>query len=231
VAQWIYSSLGLMAAGLFGLLAVMGFISASQAGVLMAGSLAMATFWATLLSGSYLSASLFDITVNAAYNADKALDWPHADWRERIWYLLRVGYLLALAGGIAAGIAQLSSLAGGVFWPVLAAALFLLFPILLLAMMESDSLFMPISGPIFLSLVRVWYGWAVFYVLCGLLFAGCAFLTVVVFNQSNLATPFITGPIWAAAAFIYARLLGRLAWLILQRADPTKQQRDRLRYN
>jgi hypothetical protein len=231
VAQWIYSSLGLMAAGFFGLLAIMGFIGASQAGALMAGSLAMATFWAILLSGSYLSASLFDIIVNAAYNADKAHDWPHADWRERIWYLLRVGYLLALAGGISAGVAQLNSLAGGVFWPVLAAAIFLLFPILLLAMMESDSLFLPISWPIFLSLVRVWYGWAVFYVLSGLLFVGCAFVTVVVFNQSNLATPFVTGPIWAAAAFIYGRLLGRLAWLILQRADPTKQQRDRLRYH
>ena len=133
-------------------------------------------------------------------------------------------------GGLGcAGIAKACSLAGDVFWLVLAAVELLLFPILLLAALEADSIFWPISRPIFESLVRVWYGWGVFYVLSGLLLAGCGLLTVQVFKYSELMTPLIAGPILAAAIFIYGRLLGRLTWLILNKTDPTRQRRNPLR--
>ncbi len=219
VVQWIFASIGLIAAGELGLLAFMGLMSGSQPGVLMAGSLGLGAFWATLLSLSYLAASLFDITVNAAYNSDKAHDWPNADWRERIWYLLRVCFLLALAGVPAFGIAQLSSLAGNFFWPAFAAVEFVLFPVLLLSALEADSLFWPVSEPILGSLLRVGYGWGVFYLLSALLLAGCLLLTVVTFRSLTLLCPLVAGPVLAAAIFIYARLLGRLTWLILRKTS------------
>ena len=168
---------------------------------------------------SYVVASLFEITVNAAYNCDKLQDWPHAAWTERVIYLFRGMYFVAIAAIPALGIAELVNLATEVFWPVFSVVVFLLFPFLMLSALEADSYFWPVSRPIFRSLRVVWKGWLVFYVLSGLLLAGCAWLTNLAAEQLLFKMPLALGPLWAATVFIYGRLLGRLTWLILQRDD------------
>ncbi len=133
--------------------------------------------------------------------------------------MLRLGYLAGLTALPAAGIALLASMADeSLLIPVLAVCEFLLFPILLLAVLESDSLIWPISAPIFSSLVRVARGWIVFYLISGLMLGGCAWITIIAFSRLGLLTPLAVGPLWAAAIFIYGRLLGRLTWLILRKS-------------
>ena len=71
----------------------------------------------------------------------------------------------------AAVIAEISYLTTEVFWPVYGAIMFLLFPISLLAVLETDSSVTPISQPIFRSLSVGWKSWLAFYLSSGVLIA------------------------------------------------------------
>ena len=213
--QWIYASGGLI----FALgLDLVAYIAAMNLGLLEPMILVAAVIF-NLVCLSYIVASLFEITVNAAYNCDKLQDWPHAAWTERVIYLFRGVYLVAIAAIPALMIAEFVNLATEVFWPVFSVVVFLLIPFLMLSALEADSYFWPVSWPIFRSLRVVWKGWLVFYVLSGLLLAGCVWLTDLAAEQLLFKMPLALGPLWAATVFIYGRLLGRLTWLILQRDD------------
>ncbi len=75
-------------------------------------------------------AVLVDITVNAAHNIDKAHDWPNADYRERLMFLVRVVWVATLSGMAASGLTLIFSLLGEVFYLLFFPAFGLLFPIL-----------------------------------------------------------------------------------------------------
>src|SRR5262249_10571588 len=91
--------------------------------------------------------------------------------------------------------------------------------------LEADSVFWPVSKPVFRSLKLVWHVWAVFYVVTALLGLGVGMATWTLFLWSTLQMPLIAGPMWAAAVFIYGRLLGRLAWFILQKSNTPEQKK------
>ncbi|HEY2759621.1 MAG TPA: hypothetical protein VGI75_02735 [Pirellulales bacterium] len=213
--QWIYASGGLMFA--LGLDLAAYLVAVNFA--LVEPMVLVAAVLLNLVCLSYLVASLYEITVNAAYNCDKLHDWPHAAWTERLIYLIRALYLGAIAAMLALGIAGISSVASDIFWPVFFGVIFLLFPFLMLSGLEADSYFWPVSKPMFRSLRVIWAGWLVFYVLSGLLLGGCAWLTNLLVEQLEFKAPLALGPLWAATVFIYGRLLGRLTWLILQHDD------------
>jgi hypothetical protein len=169
---------------------------------------------------------LIDIVVNAAYNCDLATDWPESDIKERFWFLIRIFFLFVIDSMPAAVVAEGSYLATDVFWPVYGLLMFLMFPISLLAVLETDSPLTPISRPIFRSLTVVWKGWLVFYLLSALLLG--AMYGISSYTLSNLggASGLIVGPFLAAAIFIYGRLLGRLAWLILGNEEVSQAMPD-----
>jgi hypothetical protein len=167
--------------------------------------------------------------VNAAYNCDLATDWPEPEIKERFWFLLRIFYLVVIDSMPAAVIAEISFLTTEVFWPVYGAVMFLLFPISLLAVLETDSSVTPISRPIFRSLSVMWKGWLAFYLCSALLLS--ALFGIAFYTMSNLGggSGLLVGPLAAAAVFIYGRLLGRLAWLILDNeivADAVVEERS-----
>jgi hypothetical protein len=163
--------------------------------------------------------------VNAAYNIDKAHDWPNPDYRERLLFMVRVVWVATLAGTVAAGVAEVCSWVGDIFYVTFFPTFGALFPILLLAGLEADSLFWPVSKPIFRSVKHAWRAWLLFYLITGSLGAGCGLLSLVLFDYSPLLMPLVAGPACAAAIFIYARLLGRLAWFILHKVDLNQQKR------
>jgi hypothetical protein len=215
-----------MLAGGFGLVSVMGLLSGSMAGGLQAGCFGILAFLFTFFALGYAAACLTDIVENTAHNLDKAENWPDPDWRDRVWYMLRVGLLIGLAALIGTIVGGLSSLAADLFWPIVLLAVFLLFPILLLSALESASIFWPVSPPVWQSLLTAWRAWLTFYLLAAALLAAWLALAAALFAYSNLLAALIAGPLWAAAFFSYARLLGRLAcWIMLEEKRSVESNR------
>jgi hypothetical protein len=110
------------------------------------------------------------------------------------------------------GLASLASLAGARVELALPGIFFVLYPIALLSALEANSIWVPLTVPVLLSLLRWWWAWLTFYLLAGLLAAGLA--TVFLFSMASSLDllQLLLGPLVAAAALIYFRLLGRLAW-------------------
>jgi hypothetical protein len=127
--------------------------------------------------------------------------------------------LLIVCTLIAAAIAEITWLAVGVFWPIYFAVIFFLFPVLFLSVQEAATFFWPVSQPIFRSLPRMPQAWFVFYLLSGLLISACTFLTIHCLKSMPSGWPIPSAPVWAAAVFIYGRLLGRLTWFIMLKQD------------
>jgi hypothetical protein len=228
LTQWIFSSIGLAATGVSLVLSVMGMISASMAGGLQAGVFALVGLLFLLFSVSYVTSCFVDIAVNAAHNIDKAHDWPNPDYRDRLMFLVRVVWVATLSGTAASGVTLICALAGEALYIVFFPVFGVLFPILLLAGLEADSLFWPVSKPIFQSVKVAWRAWLSFYLIAGAMWTACGLLTWVLAGTSPLLMPIVMGPIWAAAIFIYGRLLGRLAWFILHKVDLSdKKKPDR----
>ena len=183
VVKWIWAALFSIVASFIGIATAPIVARVLTISSLGAPILIVPAILATLFSLSYLCACLIDIIVNAAYNCDLATDWPEPEIKERFWYLLRIAYLLVVASMPAALIAELISLATEVFWPVYLGIIFVLFPICLLAVLETDSTVTPISRPIFRSLIVEWKGWLAFYSLSGLLLG--AFYGIAYFATTN----------------------------------------------
>ena len=100
-------------------------------------------------------------------------------------------------------------------WLVSVGLLFLFYPIVLLSSLEANSPFVPVTLPILKSLANVAWAWAVFYGLS---------LCLAIVSVAPLVWGFglgtgaqflgmiVLAPIMAGSCFLYARLLGRLAW-------------------
>ncbi len=225
LTQWIFSSIGLSATGVCLVLSVMGLSSANMAGGLF---FVLVGLFFLLFSVSYVTSCFVDITVNAAHNIDKSHDWPNPDYRDRLMFLVRIVWVATLSGTAASALVLIGSLLGEAFYIVFFPAFGALFPILLLAGLEADSLFWPVSKPIFRSVKTAWCAWLSFYLIAGAMGAACGLLTWVLSGVSPLLMPLVMGPFWAAAIFIYGRLLGRLAWFILHKVDLSdKKKPDR----
>ncbi len=134
---------------------------------------------------------------------------PQEDTMSEIaqWLLIAPAWLML--GAIAAVIGMpLSLVFGEIAYPL---AIWLVFPILLLGILETESVLMPISIPVIRSLVYQWSDWLIVY-LFGALLAGAVLVVCDGFFQAPIALFLMIGPMLASVALIYARLLGRLAW-------------------
>jgi hypothetical protein len=167
------------------------------------------------LTGSYAAACVFAIMETTAYNYDAPYDWPDPDWRERFVHFLWMGWCLGLAAALfVMPSAFLSETLQGRAL-VSAIGIAVAFPVFVLSTMESNSL-SPFSAPIWRSVASQILVWITFYVLSSLLLAGSGLASVALFNRLGWLSPLVLGPLWAATILIYGRLLGRLAWRIMQ---------------
>ncbi|MEX0711857.1 MAG: hypothetical protein WD278_05880, partial [Pirellulales bacterium] len=89
--------------------------------------------------------------------------------------------------------------------------------------LEADSPFMPYSPIILAGVLRDWRAWAAVYTIVALLLGICLTLTVLGLFYAPLLTVLLASPSLAALAFIWARLVGRLAC----RAGTQKPKRPR----
>jgi hypothetical protein len=211
---WMVLSIGLLSCGFLGLLTAAGLNSGDRAGTVMAGFLGLAWIWLTILAGSYAAACVFAVTETTAYNFDEPYDWPEPDWRERFFHLLWFGWCFVLALALVLLPASLAE-DPATRWRLIAIGVAVLFPVFALSMLEANSLW-PFSGPIWRSLFANWPAWIVFYLVSGTILFGSGFATLSLYRRLGLLSVVMLAPLWAACILWYARLLGRLAWRIME---------------
>lgn len=164
----------------------------------------------------WLALILLRILSETANGSDRIEQWTSGDVFDRVFdgtYLVNSAVLCGLiAWAIERWLPQIPFLIG------LACTSFVLFPVLLLAMLETGSPFNPVSLHIWGSLFWAGWGWIRFYLLSGAMLAGLAALGFALFRLIGTAAGYLLAPWTTAAAMIYFRLLGRLGWYCTEQA-------------
>jgi len=190
-------------------------------------------------------AILLAIFQDTAAGNDRVESWPDGPWIDTALEGLYLVCALATAGLVASGVWEGAKLIG---LDLRIAALlagsvgFVAFPVFLLSMIEQGSILMPVSGPVWSSVISGWRWWALFLVeslLLGLVLEIA--LMGVVRSLRGAGIGIMQMLLLAAMAglvvgfmIVYFRLLGRLAWcceevLSLRAADDDEEERPPVR--
>ncbi len=224
IGVWLVMAGALAAFSLMAVVIVMLYAGASSMVSAVAAFIILPAFWVGAWAFSYCSAASLVVIEETAAGNNEIRDWMDPEWKDWMGKLFYVLYVGCLPIAIAWPIIGLSPYTYEQAAIPLIAIEFVFFPIALLSAMEQDSMWMPISGPIVKSLGRAFGGWVVFFVLTGLVLAAACGLTYASVKYMQLVSPVVLGPLWATTMLIYARLLGRLGWLIVDRT-PGKREK------
>lgn len=185
-------------------------------------SLLVALVVVGLLVLSYLAYSFLVVLSNTAAGNDEVL-WPGEpiqDWFFNAWYLAWVVAVWAVPTSLLVGFLGPPR---PLFAVYVGACLWLLFPVGLLSSLSAESRLVVLRPMIIRSLIRHPGTTLGFYISAALVLALCGGLTyaaVFGIGFQGLDQPFIWMPLaavfCAAGSLIYARLLGRLAWITSQ---------------
>jgi hypothetical protein len=206
---------------------------AAAGGLIIFFSLLIALILVALLVFSYAAYSfLLTLTSSAAGN-DEVL-WPGEpiqDWLFKVWYL---GWLVALCAVPTSLVLGLLRLERSLFVLYLAALLWLIFPVSLLSSLSAQTRLV-VFRPVIVRLLLKHFGTTVgFYVSSGFVFLVCGVLgygaifgwrSVPALNQPVILVP-LAGAVGAAACLVYARLLGRTAYIISQSRGKRRKKAD-----
>jgi hypothetical protein len=179
--------------------------------MMLAGTLAVG--WA----GVFI-VDLLAVLGDTAAGADEVGHWPNAaafvDWAGNTFFVINS---LAMAGSAGYGLGWLllrAKLRGDI---AMIAVPVMLFPLVLLSMLEVNSPFVPLSRAVLRSLAPHWRAWIGFYLESILLLAATGGVAIAAMLPQS---PFLAIPILAlttvASSMVYFRLLGRLAWCCAQ---------------
>jgi hypothetical protein len=128
---------------------------------------------------------------------------------------------------VAAGGATLLESRWGLFFGLFPALI--LFPIFLLSSMAGVSPMAIVHGNVIQGFLRKPLLFPTLFLASSVLAAACLGLGYVTFLTFSFILAFITGFGWAACLIIYARLLGRVAWVLGQSGVKVKKRRKRIR--
>ena len=161
------------------------------------------------------SINCLSILNDTAAGKDEVDSWPEGvflDWVGDFFFVFN-SLGIAMLPGIAVA-RLLVGFVGDSGWLAVPLGTVVMFPIFLLSMLEANSPMMPLSLPVWRSLLRVWWAWGLFYfetTLLGAALIGLVIEAVAIELTVWLAVP-IASLLLVAAAMIYFRLLGRVAW-------------------
>jgi len=193
-----------------------GFGSGILGLVLMGTTVLVGMIWTVVASGCLLA-----VIIDTAAGADRIENWPEAvflDWALDAFFVVNS---LALSAAVALGIGwalQAAGLSGPPAFAAFAAGVFVLLPIVLLSMLETNSSLKPLSVPVWRSLWCNAGAWLVFYAETALLTASAGLLVWLSFKISIVLGIPATAVLLVTPSLIYTRLLGRLAWCCTRRA-------------
>ncbi|MHC4401597.1 MAG: hypothetical protein ACYTG0_18145 [Planctomycetota bacterium] len=208
---WALVAIGLTISGLGVILC----ISLVDEGITLAAwSLAMPVFLVMVFCLSYTAACCTTIVEATASGYNQVVDWPSGLWRDWFWTLAPIVALLGLAATIGGVVAKVGGFDARASWIAVVAGVTLFFPVFLVSVLQSASPFALLSWDLFRSFRSVWWAWLLFYAWTASMIALWYFPTVAAFPKHPFSTPLAAGPGLAALIFIYARLIGRLAWSI-----------------
>jgi hypothetical protein len=220
VIRWLHLTAGIVAttAVLVAIHSILEMYGAQHGSIVAGGSLGIVVFFLSFWTVSFAAACASAIIQETAEGADLIEEWPSLDWREWMNHLLFLLMMLGLAAGVGWGARHIALLSGAgpvASWLTMAVATFLTLPIFWLSALESGSPLLPFSIPVLSSLLWLAWAWLVFYLQAALWLAGLVALSyfLVRWPWALLAV----APAAAAWFFLYARLLGRLGWLIVDR--------------
>lgn len=164
----------------------------------------------------YAAAAATRIIETTANGLDEVENWPTLlEWKEVMWSYLRLLNYLTWSLLVAAALTWWS---GFLYWIPMMLVIFIVFPYVVLSALEADS-WLPVSTVIPRTLKTHPWAWGIFYLEAIVLIVAWSILTFVIALAAGAFALVITGPLLAALMIIYARLLGRLAWVINQPAD------------
>lgn len=227
LSRWIGLSVAAALFGNFGLAALHSADSIPGGYGGIGPALVAITAWAgTLFLGACLclivAVLCLAILSDTAAGNRQVVNWPNLsafiDWFGSTFFVFNALLVSALPGfGVDWLLGWLGRPSG--FATPLSA--FVLFPPLLLSMLDNDSPLSPLSWGVCASLRSHFAAWAAFYVESTLVLAVAAGTVAATLPaESPLLTFAVGGAAASAALMIYFRLLGRLAWCCSERTAP-----------
>ena len=146
--------------------------------------------------------------------------WPtDLSWFDQILECLYLVFANGLVIALGAGIVWLLGAVGlpaSLIGPSAGVAMTVLFPIVLLSMLENQSPIAPVSVLVLQSLVFDWKAWAAFYLVSTLAFGAAGLIVWLACAIAGCLAVIVAALALGWATMVYFRLLGRLAWHIAQ---------------
>ncbi|MCI0460493.1 MAG: hypothetical protein L0Z62_26360 [Gemmataceae bacterium] len=185
-----------------------------------------------LIMLSYAAHSFLVVVENTAAGDDDVRwpDEPIYDWLWKLWYLVwLVGFWFVPAWVLVDGVLMRVLNLGAVgVYPVLLAVVWLLFPISLFSSLSANSLLVVLRGETVRRLARQGLPLVLVWLIAGVLVIGSGVLSYFAIRADSwLLVPLaaVVGPV---VLLVYARLLGRVGWLIgEQRTEKTRRRRKK----
>jgi DNA-directed RNA polymerase subunit M/transcription elongation factor TFIIS len=181
--------------------------------MLMSAAVVITMMWYVVAS-----ATLMVVMRESAEGCEVIEDWPgpvFTDWiLDALWIF--IGFAVSVAPG--AAIVWLLGDCGALGDAIMAAGMFFVFPIVMMSMLEMNTMFGVISWPVLRSLFTTTGGWLKFYAASGALVATTLAIEYLV-SWLNLDLGLIIGAMVQVIVWmIYFRLLGRLGWYCAARS-------------
>jgi len=165
------------------------------------------TMWAVVAS-----AFLMTIIQDTAEGSDRVEDWPEAifaDWAGDILFFFS-SVCVSILPGVA--FVQISGYIGPLSGLIVPASALLLFPVVMLSMLEGSSPLSVLSFTVLRSLFSTSWVWILFYLETAVLVAAFVFFAAQVFRSLGPWGLYLPAALSVAVLMVYCRLLGRLAW-------------------
>lgn len=219
--RWGWMSAGLTFSTVLAALGALVVAAAGFLGMIAALFFTMGVAWFAAWALAYAASCAFCIILDTSSGSKMVESWPDGGFRDWMMDFLATLYVAVVSGFIAYVLSIPLGLVIGIAFPDLAATqmhLFalhaLLFPVAFLGALDAESIWIPLSGTINRSLMRIPHWWLLFYVVAGAAWGigiGIIMGLALVLPPAGLL---VGGPIVGALLWISARLLGRLAWKI-----------------
>lgn len=186
------------------------------AGMVAVGFFMLAQICFAVWSLAYASSCTMSILHDTSAGFDRVEGWPDGGWRDWMSDLMAVGYIFLVSGFVSVIPARVLEPVIGFQSPLVLIIQSFVFPIALLCGLDAESIWLPWSGTVVRSLKIIPRDWLIFYGLTLLVVGvGDGFLLACLIGpDSYWLFGVMLGPVLASQCFIFARLLGRLAWRI-----------------